>query len=61
MSEQERLPDRLARRDRDVPVPEPDTPGALVATLAYWGGYLTLPSEGIAPRAARHPRLEHIT
>ena len=29
--------DRLARRERDVPVPEPDTPEALVATLADWG------------------------
>ena len=29
--------DRLARRERDVPVPDPDTPAALVATLADWG------------------------
>jgi hypothetical protein len=29
--------DRLARRERDVPVPDPDTPTALVATLADWG------------------------
>ena len=29
--------DRLARRERDVPVPEPDSPEALVATLADWG------------------------
>jgi hypothetical protein len=29
--------DRLARRERDVPVPHPDTPEALVATLVDWG------------------------
>ena len=29
--------DRLARRERDVPVPHPDSPEALVATLADWG------------------------
>ena len=29
--------DRLARRERAVPVPEPDTPAALVETLADWG------------------------
>ena len=29
--------DRLARRERDVLVPDPDTPEALVATLADWG------------------------
>jgi len=28
---------RLARRERDAPVPDPDTPEALVATLADWG------------------------
>ncbi len=37
MSEQQPLRDRLARRERDVPVPQPDTPEALVATLADWG------------------------
>jgi hypothetical protein len=29
--------DRLARRERDVPVPDPDTPEALAATLVDWG------------------------
>jgi hypothetical protein len=29
--------DRLARRERAVPVPEPDTPAAVVASLADWG------------------------
>ena len=29
--------DRLARRERDVPIPNPDTPTSLVATLADWG------------------------
>jgi hypothetical protein len=29
--------DRLARRERDVPVPQPDTPEALVSTLADCG------------------------
>lgn len=28
---------RLARRERNVPVPQPDIPDALVATLADWG------------------------
>ena len=32
-----RLPDRLARREHDVPVPEPDNVDALAATLADWG------------------------
>ena len=36
-TEEERERARLARRERDVPVPEPDTPEALVATLADWG------------------------
>lgn len=36
-AEKERDRARLARRERDVPVPEPDTPEALVATLADWG------------------------
>ena len=34
---EKRLPDRLARRERDVPVPNPDNVDALVATLADWG------------------------
>jgi hypothetical protein len=29
--------DRLARRERSVPMPDSDTPEALVATLADWG------------------------
>ena len=36
-NEDERQQARLARRERDVPVPEPDSPEALVATLADWG------------------------
>jgi len=35
--DEERQRARLARRERDAPVPEPDTPEALVATLADWG------------------------
>ncbi len=35
--EEGRQHDRLARRERDVPVPTPDNVDALVATLADWG------------------------
>src|SRR5947207_15957238 len=28
---------RLARRERDLPIPNPDTPQALAATLVDWG------------------------
>jgi len=35
--------DRLARRERDIPVPDPDTPESLVATLADWGAELHEP------------------
>ena len=34
---EQRLPDRLARRERNVPIPEPDNVDALAATLADWG------------------------
>ncbi len=34
---EQRLPDRLARRERTVPIPEPDNVDALAATLADWG------------------------
>lgn len=37
MPAEKRLPDRLARRERDVPMPEPDNVDALAATLADWG------------------------
>ncbi len=33
----QRLPDRLARRERNVPIPDPDNLDALAATLADWG------------------------
>src|SRR6266567_4275543 len=36
-SESEREQARLARRERNVPVPTPDNVDALVATLADWG------------------------
>jgi|SRR5947209_134332 len=35
--EEERQPARLARRERDVPVPVPDNVSAIAATLADWG------------------------
>ena len=38
--EEERQQARLARRERDVPVPDPDSPDALAATLADWGAEL---------------------
>src|SRR5947209_13301844 len=43
---------RLARRERDVPVPEPDTPEALVATLADWARSIdhTNPAHHVAAR-----------
>lgn len=37
MPEEKRLPDRLARRERNVPIPNPDNVAALAATLADWG------------------------
>ena len=33
----DRLPSRLARRERDVPIPSPDNASAIAATLADWG------------------------
>jgi hypothetical protein len=33
----DRLPPRLARRERDVPIPSPDNASTIAATLADWG------------------------
>jgi hypothetical protein len=37
MPDERRLPDRLSRRERNLPIPEPDNGDALAATLADWG------------------------
>jgi hypothetical protein len=37
VADPKQLPDRLSRRERDVPVPEPDNVDALAVTLADWG------------------------
>jgi hypothetical protein len=39
---EQRLPDRLARRERNVPIPDSDNVDALAATIADWGASAVL-------------------